>query len=195
MQYQIMLQNESGHPHIVRWNRRALFPKLAEHGGVMVSRLIIGEDDTHTVLQEKPSKGTLFLGLTLPQCEAGPKFAQYHKRKYDCFGFFQESLGFYNPIAKIDVSVRIERDSHRQRSSSTRSCAASASRTAFSDFHVPAISLRSRRFSGVPATPIPAARASRAVSFKLLPAKRACSRNASSTAGGTSRMVYCIHLL
>jgi hypothetical protein len=59
-----------------------------------------------------------------------------------------------------------------------------------SAFHVPAISPKSRRFRGVPATPAPSANASTTASFRLLPAARARSRMAWSTTAGMPRMVY-----
>src|SRR6185437_10493536 len=73
MQYEIVLQDQSGQPHVVCWNRRALLPKLAKNRGVVMGRLFIGEEDTYAVFHEKPPKCALVLGLSDPHSKAGPK--------------------------------------------------------------------------------------------------------------------------
>ena len=44
VQGQIVLQDQRAPANIVRGNRRALFPELAEHGRVVVSGLVVGEE-------------------------------------------------------------------------------------------------------------------------------------------------------
>ena len=55
VQRQIVLQDQRGQPHIVRRNRRALLPELAEHGGVVVSGLVVGKENADAVFQQEPS--------------------------------------------------------------------------------------------------------------------------------------------
>ncbi|SRR6266545_715529 len=121
VQGKVVLQHKSGQPYIVRRNRRALFAELAEDRRVVVSRLVVGEDDTHTVLQQKPPKYALVLGLSTAMCEACPKLADYDERQHDGLGFLQKRQGFCDSFTQIDVSIGVESDSHRQRPSSTRS--------------------------------------------------------------------------
>ena len=72
MQGEVVLQHKSGQPHVVRRNRRAVFAELAEDRRVVVSRLVVGEDDAHAVLQQKPPEYALVLGLPTAVCEARP---------------------------------------------------------------------------------------------------------------------------
>jgi hypothetical protein len=55
VQRQVVLQNQRGQPHVVRRNRRALLPELAEHGGVVVSGLVVGKEDADAVFQQETS--------------------------------------------------------------------------------------------------------------------------------------------
>ena len=55
VQRQIVLQDQRGQPHIVRRNRRALLPELAEHAGVVVRGLVVGKKDADAVFQQKTS--------------------------------------------------------------------------------------------------------------------------------------------
>ena len=66
VQRKIVLQDERRQPHVVRRNRRALFPELAEEGGVLVGRLVVGEEHEYAVLQEEPSQYPLVLRLATP---------------------------------------------------------------------------------------------------------------------------------
>src|SRR5450759_723471 len=193
VQRQIVLQHQRRQPHVVGRNRRALFAELAEQRRVMMRRLVVGKEHAHAVLHEEVPEYPLVLGLPLAVSEASPKLTNHDERQRNGFGFLQERHRLGDTFAKIDVSVRVEGNSHRQRPSSTWSCTASADSSALSAFQVPAISPRSLRFRGAPAIPAPSAKAATAASFRLLRAARARSRNAVSRAGGIPRMVYCMH--
>ncbi len=121
VQGKVVLQYKSRQPHIVRRNRCALFPELAEHGSVVVSRLVVGKENTHSVFQQEASQDPLVLGLPTTVREAGPKLTDYDERQHDRFGFLQERHCLGGPSAEIDVPVRVESNPHRQRFSSTLS--------------------------------------------------------------------------
>ena len=121
VQRKIVLQDQRGQPHIVRRNWRALLPELAEHGGIVVSRLIVGKKDAHAVLQQELSQNPLVFGLPTRVREASPKLADYDEGQQNRFGFFQKRHGLRYALAQVDVSICVESQPHRQRSSSTRS--------------------------------------------------------------------------
>ena len=121
VQGKVVLQDESRQPHIVRRNRCALFPELAEHGSVVVSRLVVGKEHTHAIFQEEASQDPLVLGLPTAVREAGPKLTDDDEGQHDRLGFLQERHGLGGPSAEIDVPIRVESNPHRQRSSSTLS--------------------------------------------------------------------------
>jgi len=121
VQRQIVLQYKRRQPHVVGGNRGALFPELAENRRVMMGRLVVGEKHAHALFQEKPPKCSLVLGLPTPVSKAGSKLAEHHKRQHDGLCFLQERHRPADAFAEIDISVRIESNPHRQRSSSTRS--------------------------------------------------------------------------
>jgi hypothetical protein len=77
MQGKVVLQDKSRQPHIVRRDRCALFPELAEHGRVVVSRLVVGKENTHAVFQKETPQDPLVLGLPTTVREAGPKLADH----------------------------------------------------------------------------------------------------------------------
>jgi hypothetical protein len=117
----VVLQYKSRQPHIVRRNRRALFPELAEHRSIVMSRLVVGKEHSHAVFQEETSQDPLVLGLPTPVREAGPKLADYDEGQKDRLSFLQDRHCLRDAFAQIDVSIGVESDPHRQRSSSTRS--------------------------------------------------------------------------
>ncbi len=75
VQGKVVLQYKSREPYIVRRNRCALFPELAEHGRVVVGRLVVGKEHTHAIFQEETSQDPLVVGLTTTVREAGPELA------------------------------------------------------------------------------------------------------------------------
>jgi len=87
MQGKVVLQYNSREPHVIRRNRCSLLPELAEDRCVMVGRLIVGEEYSHTFLQEKPPKRSFVLNLPTPKGKAGSKLAEHHERQGDelCF--------------------------------------------------------------------------------------------------------------
>lgn len=121
VQGKVVLQHERGQPHIVRRNRRALFAKLAEDRRVVVSSLVVGEDHAHAVLQQKPPEYALVLRLPAAVRETRPKLTDHDERQHDGFGLLQQRQSFRDAFTQIDVSIGVESNPHRQRSSSTRS--------------------------------------------------------------------------
>src|SRR5216684_3256820 len=75
VQRQIVLQDERCQPQVVRRNRRALFPELAEEGSVLVGRLVVREEHEHTILQEEAPQYPLVLRLATSVGEAGAKLS------------------------------------------------------------------------------------------------------------------------
>ena len=71
--------------------------------------------------KQEASENPLVLGLPTAVCEAGPKLADDDERQHDRLGFLQQRHGLGDSFAQIDVSIRVESNPHRQRSSSTRS--------------------------------------------------------------------------
>ena len=121
MQGKIVLQDKRRQPHVVRWNRGALFPELAEERCVMVGRLVVGEEHVHSLFEEESAECSLVLGLPTAVSKPGPKLAEHHERQHDGLCLFQERYRLFDALAEVDVSVRVESHPHRQRSSSTRS--------------------------------------------------------------------------
>ena len=74
--------------------------------------------------------------------ESGAKLGEHDERQRDALGLFEKGDGFGDALAEIDVPIGVEGDVHFQRSSSIRSCAASAASAPLSGFQVPAISSR-----------------------------------------------------
>jgi hypothetical protein len=173
VQNEIVLENQRCHPHVIRRDRRSLFSKLPKQRGVMVSGLIVGKENFHAILHQEASQYSLVVGLLSSVRKTGPELSENDERQDDGLGFFQENQSLGIAPTKIDIAIRVERDSHFQRSSSTRSCAATASSKALSAFHVPAMSERFRRLRGAPTRPAPSASASMAASFRLLREARA----------------------
>ena len=50
VQGEIVLENQGSEPHIVCWNRSALFPELPEHSSIMMCGLIVGINCANTIL-------------------------------------------------------------------------------------------------------------------------------------------------
>lgn len=121
MQRQIVLQHQRRQPHVVGGNRGALFPELTKKSRVVMGRLVVGEEHAHPFFQEKPPEYALVLGLPPPVGKAGTQLADHHKWQHDGLGFLQERHRLVDAFAEIDISVRVDRNPHRQRASSTRS--------------------------------------------------------------------------
>src|SRR3954471_8544093 len=135
-QNQIVLENQRCDPHVIRRNRRSLFSQLPKQCSVMMSRLIVRKENFDTVLHQEASQYSLVVSLLSSVRETSSELGQNNERQDHCLGFFKKICRFCIAPTKIDVSVRVDRDSHFQTSSSMRSCAAMASSKAFSAFHV-----------------------------------------------------------
>jgi len=119
MQHEIVLQHKRRQPHVVGRNWCALFPELAEHGRVVVGRLVVGEENAHPVFQQEPPKYSLVLGLPAPVREPCSKLAENHERQCDGLCLLQKRHRRHDSFTEIDVTIRVESYPHRQRSSST----------------------------------------------------------------------------
>gem|GEM_PF-5488721 len=118
---QIVLQCQGRDPHIVRRHRSSLFPELAIQSGVVMCRLVVGEDDFHPILQQEVSERAFVLWLPTSVSESGAKFREYDKGQHDKFRFCEKSYAFVDTPTKIDVSIGVESYPHFQSSSSIRS--------------------------------------------------------------------------
>ena len=103
VQDKVVLQDQGRQPHVVCRNGRALFPKLAEDGSVVVSRLVVGKEHAHAIFQEKTSQNALVLGLPAPVDEAGAKLTDYNERQHNGLGFFKKQHGLDDAFTEIDV--------------------------------------------------------------------------------------------
>src|SRR4051812_37476793 len=151
----------------------------------MMCGLIVGINCANAILQKEAPQYLLVFGLTAAMGEAGARSApRTTKGRTTASASSRSSTVSGIPLAKVDVAVRVESDSHFHIPLSTTSWLANASSTGFSGLHVPAISLRLRRRDRRAVKPDPAVRASTAASFRLLPDAQARSRSASSKARG-----------
>ena len=112
----------------------------------MVCRLVVGEKHVYAVLQEKSPKYLFVFSVPSPVSETCSKLTEHDERHCNFFSLLQERDGRGDTLAKIDVSIGVQRDLHLQRPLSTRSCAVSTVSRALSGLQVPAISARLRRF-------------------------------------------------
>jgi hypothetical protein len=51
VQREVVLKDHRREPHVVGWNRRALFSQLTKDGRVVMRRLIVGEEHVHAVFE------------------------------------------------------------------------------------------------------------------------------------------------
>src|SRR5207248_1055298 len=137
-------------PHVVGRDRRALLTELAKHGRVVMRSLIVRVEHFDAVLEQELTQSSLVLDVAATEQESRSQLAEHDEGHDELLCSLENLHGFGDPFAEVDVSIRVDRDSHRHRSASTRSCSASAASTTLSAFHVPAMSLRSRRLWGTP---------------------------------------------
>lgn len=121
MEHEVVLKHERREPHVVGRDRRALGSELAVDGRVVMRRLIVGVEDVHPFLEQEAAERSLVLGLTLAEGEPGAQLAQDDEGQDHRLGDLDERDRLSDPLAEIDVAVGVERDSQRQRSSSTTS--------------------------------------------------------------------------
>ena len=136
-QDQVLLDNQGGDPEIVRGYANALVPELKMQLGMVMCRLLIGQQDRHPWAGQKPLQVGRVAGLSVACGETGAQFAQHD----DGHGNGMFGADDPNPVAvaahEIAVSVGIERDVHFHASSSTRSKSAMARSNSGSSCHVP----------------------------------------------------------
>jgi hypothetical protein len=63
VQHEVVLQSQRRQPHVVGRNGGALPAKLLEHRGIVVGRLVVGEDDSDTGLEQESPQCPLVVGL------------------------------------------------------------------------------------------------------------------------------------
>src|SRR6266852_5176894 len=135
------------------------------------------------------------VGLVLPgpsaSREAGAQLADNNERHEDLVRSPEPFHRFGKTFREIDIAVRVDRDSHRQSASSTRSWAWIASSKPGTSTHEPTRASRSgytRSGRSIPSAS--RIRASRRTSLRLLRPCCALRLSALSTCAGTLRTVY-----
>jgi len=83
-----------------------------------MGRLIIGKERLHPVLHHEASQHPFVIFLAGSVCEPCPQLSKNNEGKDDDLGLSEDGLGFTDTVTKIDISVRVESNSHFQRSSS-----------------------------------------------------------------------------
>src|SRR3954451_11459838 len=111
-QNQIVLENQRCDPHVIRGNRRSLFSQLPKQCCVMVSRLIVRKENIDTVLHQEASQYSLVVSLLSSIRETSSELGQNDERQDHCLGFFKNIGGFGIASTKVNVSVRVDGDSH-----------------------------------------------------------------------------------
>ncbi len=115
---EIVLKHQRSQPEIIGGNGRALFSQLSIERRIVMRRLIIGEQHAHALRHQKPTKDTFVFDLSPPMSKTCSELPEYDERQDDDIGGFQDRNGVVDALAEIDVSIRVERNSHRQRLSS-----------------------------------------------------------------------------
>lgn len=115
---QIVLEDQGGQPQVIRGDRRALLSQLAVQRRIVMRCLIIGKKHHDALFHEKATEDAFVLDLSTPVSETGSKFREHHERQYDDVGTFQEIQSLSDALAEIDVAIRVDGNSHRQRRSS-----------------------------------------------------------------------------
>src|SRR5204862_4970044 len=90
VQGDVVLQDESRQPHIVRRNRCPLLTELTEDRRIVVSGLVVGEEHVYAILQQEPPEDSLVLGLPASVSEAGSKLANDDEWQQNRLCFLQE---------------------------------------------------------------------------------------------------------
>src|SRR5579863_1807498 len=212
VQGQIVLQRERCQPHIVGRYRRPLFAQLPVDCCVLMRRLVVGEERGNSVAREKLPQDALVFGLTATKSEAGAQLRQDHEGHEYRLSVLDQLDSLSNAYEEITVAAPIEHDPHRQKRSrraappgprraripSQRARPARQSEQRLRRNHRSG-SYRERSSSpklGVNAILVGERllEGTMTASLRLLPARRARFRSALSTAEGTPRMVYCMHL-
>jgi hypothetical protein len=121
---EIVLKHQSSNPKVIDGDRRSLSPQLAEHRGVMVSRLIVREQDGYAWLHQEAAQNAFVFGSPHPADKACTQFRQHCKRKEDELRMLdQRDYPFMTP-AQVRISIGVKSKLHFHRCSSIRSCSA-----------------------------------------------------------------------
>src|SRR5436190_8737009 len=188
---QCMLDAYGGDPKIMRRDRMTGAPEVCEQIRVHVRRSLVGPDHRNATLAEKTGELGLVRSRERACAEAGAQLGDDDERQNDFIGTADDLQDVRRTASEVGVPIGVQRELHRQSSSSTARCSASAPSTSASSIHVPEYRSRSWCTTGASA-PRPRRNASRATWFKLFPSRRARSRRSRSSATGTKRMVYCL---
>jgi hypothetical protein len=85
VQHEVVLQNEGGEPHVIRWDGGPLFPELAKQRTVVMRRLLIGKERRDAFLQKERSQDVFVPLLPVSIGEAGAQLSENDVGKDDHF--------------------------------------------------------------------------------------------------------------
>src|SRR5438552_4262351 len=153
--------------------------------------VLIREHQVHAAaVEEADEVGLVLLGPGAAR-EAGAQLTDDNEWHEDLVRSPEPFHRFGEASCEIDITVRVDRDSHRQSAGSTRSWASMASSKPGTSTHAPTRGSRSRcTRSGRSVPSASRIRASRNTSLRLLRAFCALRLSALSTCAGTLRTVY-----
>lgn len=126
VQGQPVLQDEGSDPDVVGRDGGALPAELTIHRGVLLGRLIVGEERVDLGLGEKQTQDPLVFGSALAHGKTSPKLGQDNERQVNRVRLLQQVDGSLLAAAESHVSVGVEGNSHFQSASSILSCSAIA---------------------------------------------------------------------
>ncbi len=119
-QCEVVLEHESRYPEVVDRDRGSLTAKLAEEGGVVVSRLLVREERCDAGLPEERPQGPLVLGATPAEREAGPQLGDDHEGQEDGSRVADQLHDLGQAAAQVRIAVRVEGEPQRQSRRSMR---------------------------------------------------------------------------
>ncbi len=140
---EMVLDDEGGDPEVVRGDRGALSAQLMEEPSVVMCGLFIGEQYVDAGAVEEADEVRFVLSGPSAPDKPRPKLTEDHERHEDLVGAPEAIHDLWEALREVDVPVRVDRDSHRQSDSSTRSWAWIASSKPETSIHVPARASRS----------------------------------------------------
>lgn len=115
----LVLNDERRDPEIVRRNGSALPAQLLEQPRVVMGGVLVGEEYVNAAAGKEPDKSGLVLPGSRPAGKSGTYLAEDDERHQDLVGSPESFYCLGNTPGEIDVTVRVDRDSHCQSDSST----------------------------------------------------------------------------
>jgi len=116
---EIVLQHEGREPHIICRDRSPLLTELAKQRAIVMRGLIVRKQRPYALFRQETSQRGFVLLLLAIIRKPGSQLGEYDKRENDDLCFGQNVFRFNDAVAKINISIRVERNPHFQRSSST----------------------------------------------------------------------------